>query len=92
MTTTRRSPTKTVVATGAALLVLWAASFGLSYVPLGRAAIAVALVIAVAKAALVAGVFMELARERTSIRLSFAAACGLAIVLVGLMVADVVTR
>lgn len=81
-----------LVGVGAALLVLWAASFGLSYVPLGGAALPVALAIAAAKAGLVLLFFMELVREPATIRLAFATGVVLLAVLIGLAVADVGTR
>lgn len=91
MSASRGSP-KQVVFTGAALLALWALSWGLSYVALGAAAVPVALGIAVAKAVLVALVFMELVHERASVVVAFATALVLAMILVGLTSADVLTR
>ena len=85
-------PTKAVVATGAALLMLWGASFALSYVSLGGWALPVALAIAVAKALLVLLVFMELLHESLSMKLAILAAIALLLTLIGLMVADIVTR
>lgn len=90
--TTRELTTKTTLLTGSALLVLWAVSFGLSYVQLGLAALPVALGIAATKAALVVLFFMDLATARPTIRFAFAAAVALVVVLVGLTVADVATR
>jgi cytochrome c oxidase subunit 4 len=81
-----------VTRTGGALLGLWVLSFALSYVHLGAAALPVALVIAVVKAALVIMFFMELLRESLSMKLTLLAAGGLLSILIGLMVADVVTR
>jgi cytochrome c oxidase subunit 4 len=83
---------RTVLVTGAAVLLLWAASFALSYVPLGAAALPVAIAVAVVKAALVALFFMELVTARLSIKMTVLSACVLTLTLVGLMVADVVTR
>lgn len=83
---------KAVLATSAALLFLWAASFGLSFVALGAFALPVALAIAVLKAALVALFFMELAGEALSIRMTLSVALALALILGGLMVADILTR
>lgn len=83
---------KRVAITAAFLLLLWGASLGLSYVPLGAASLAIALAVAAMKAALVAGVFMELFRERASIKIAFASSLALAAILGGLTVADVVTR
>lgn len=91
MSTTRVSLKATLV-TGAAVLFLWAASFALSFVPLGGAALPVALAIAALKAVLVALFFMELARESLSIKMTMMAALSLAVLLGGLMIADIVTR
>lgn len=76
----------------AALVALAAASLGLSYASLGRAAVAVALIVAAAKAAIVLMVFMELAREPATSRLAVFAAASLLGVLVALVAADVATR
>ncbi len=74
------------------LFVLWAVSFGLSYVHLGWASLPVALVIAASKAVLVALFFMELVHARPSIVVTVLVALVLAAILVGLTVADVITR
>jgi cytochrome c oxidase subunit 4 len=79
-------------ATGAVLITLWAASFGLSYAHLGAAALPVALAIAAIKATLVFLVFMELALESFSIRFAIVAAISMIALLIGLMAADVATR
>jgi cytochrome c oxidase subunit IV len=91
MTNARVSP-KLVLGTGIALLAAWAASFALSYVALGAAAIPLALGIAAVKALLVLVFFMELAHERASIRLTLISAFALLSILLGLTVADVLTR
>lgn len=83
---------KVVTRTGSALLALWVLSFGLSYAPLGALSLPIALAIAVTKAALVVMFFMELVRESLSMKLTLLAAGGLLAILIGLMVADVVTR
>lgn len=83
---------RAVVRTGVALLVLWGASFALSYVPLGEASLPVALGIAAVKAALVGLFFMELVAETFSIKVTMLSAGALVAVLIGLMVADVATR
>ena len=83
---------RTTLTTGVALLALWALSFGLSFVPLGVLALPLALVIACAKATLVALYFMELAREHLSIKLTLVTAVLLVILLGSLMVADILTR
>ncbi len=91
MTATRVSRLATWM-TGAALLALWAASFGLSYVDLGGAAMPVALAIACAKAILVLLVFMELIATPLSTRLTILSALSMIALLIGLMAADVATR
>jgi cytochrome c oxidase subunit 4 len=78
--------------TAFALVVLWAASFGLSYVDLGRASLAVALGIAALKAVLVVLVFMELLHEKTSVKLAAASALLTITIFVTLVAADVATR
>lgn len=83
---------KVVARTGSALLALWVLSFGLSYVHLGTASLPIALGIAATKAVLVVLFFMELLRESLSMKLTLLAAGGLLAILIGLMVADVVTR
>jgi cytochrome c oxidase subunit 4 len=83
---------KTVLWTGIALLALWAASFGLSYVSLGDASLVVALAIAAVKAGLVAMFFMELLHESFSMKLAILSAGALLALLIGLMIADIVTR
>jgi cytochrome c oxidase subunit 4 len=89
---TTSTSAKPIVLTGAALLALWAASFGLSYVALGSWALPVALAIAVVKAVLVVLVFMELLHASLSIKLTILAALALLLTLIGLMVADIATR
>jgi cytochrome c oxidase subunit 4 len=76
----------------AALLVLWGASWGLSYVELGGWSLPVALTIAAAKAALVVLVFMEIAFEKASIHATLATGLAMIAVLVFFMIADVKTR
>jgi len=83
---------RVVIRTGGALFALLALSFGLSYVPLGIAAIPVALGIAAVKAILVVLFFMELLRESLSMKLSVLAAGGLLAFLLGLVIADVALR
>jgi cytochrome c oxidase subunit IV len=78
--------------TWVALMLLAGASLGLRFAHLGALGMVVALAIAVVKAALVALVFMELALERASVRIAFAAGLFMIALLVTLMVADVVTR
>jgi cytochrome c oxidase subunit IV len=83
---------RTTFVTLLALLGLTAASFALSYVHLGVLNIPVALVIASVKAALVVTIFMELAVEKFSVKLSLVMGFVFVILLIGLMVADVATR
>jgi cytochrome c oxidase subunit 4 len=85
-------PLKTVLGTGVAVLVLWALSFAVSYVPMGAASLAVALGIAALKAALVALFFMELVRETLSVKLTMVGAVVMVMILMTLMVADIATR
>lgn len=83
---------RTIVRTTVALFVLWGASFGLSFLSLGAASLPLALAIAAVKAIVVALFFMELVAAKPSVVLTVAAAVVLAAILIGLMVADVVTR
>jgi cytochrome c oxidase subunit IV len=83
---------RTTFVTLLALLGLTAARFALSYVHLGVLNIPVALVIASVKAALVVTIFMELAVEKFSVKLSLVMGFVFVILLIGLMVADVATR
>jgi cytochrome c oxidase subunit 4 len=83
---------KAVLVTGAAVLALWVASFVISYVPLGGAALVVALGIAALKAALVALFFMELVRGSLSVKLTIASAVALTAILIAFMLADIATR
>jgi cytochrome c oxidase subunit 4 len=78
--------------TWAALMALAALSFALRFAHLGKLGMAVALAIAAVKAVLVGLVFMELAFERASIRLAFAAGILTIVVMLALMIGDVVTR
>ena len=83
---------RVVVRTGGALFALWALSFALSYVHLGAAALPVAIGIAAVKAALVVAFFMELLHGSLSMKLTLLAAGLLLALLIGLVVADIVTR
>jgi cytochrome c oxidase subunit 4 len=84
--------TRATTITAAALLVLWLASFGASYLHLGAFALPVALLIAGAKVLLVALFFMELAVERFQMAATVLTALTLVALLVALMAADVRTR
>jgi cytochrome c oxidase subunit 4 len=78
--------------TWAALMALAAISLAFRFAHLGRLGMVVALGIAAVKAVLVGLVFMELAFERASIRIAFAAGLFMIVVMLALMIADVVTR
>jgi cytochrome c oxidase subunit 4 len=78
--------------TWAALMVLAAISFALRFAHLGKLGMPVALAIAAIKVVLVGLVFMELAFEKASIRLAFAAGLLMILVMLALMIGDVVTR
>lgn len=80
---------KSVLFTGVALFVLWALSFGLSYVDTGAASVPIALGIAAVKAGLVVLFFMELAHASFTIKMTLVTAAALTAVLMGLMIADV---
>jgi cytochrome c oxidase subunit 4 len=83
---------RSIAFTSIALLALWASSWGLSTLDLGRWALTAALAIAVVKAALVALIFMELLHVRASVRVIAATALMMLALLVGLVVVDVVAR
>jgi cytochrome c oxidase subunit 4 len=74
------------------LMVLAGTSLALRFAHLGDLGAGVALGIALVKAVLVGLVFMELLFEKPSVRLAFAAGLVMVSILIGLMVADVVTR
>jgi caa(3)-type oxidase subunit IV len=78
--------------TWAALMALAALSLALRFAHLGPLGMVAALGIAVVKVVLVGLVFMELAFERASVRLAFAAGLLMIVVMLALMVGDVVTR
>jgi cytochrome c oxidase subunit 4 len=92
MTTHAHVSLRTVLRTGAAVVVLWAISFAVSYVPLGVLSLPIALAVALMKAVLVALFFMELVRATLSIKMTMFVACALTLTLVGFMVADIATR
>jgi cytochrome c oxidase subunit 4 len=75
-----------------ALLALTALSLALSFAHLGPTDVAVALVIAAVKTALVAVFFMHLAQERFSVAMLPALGVFLFLLLVALTVTDVATR
>jgi cytochrome c oxidase subunit IV len=80
------------VVTWAVLLVLAAATYGLSRLDLGAWQVAVALGIAVVKGLLVALVFMHLLEHGAVNRVFFGVAFGFIVLLIGLTTADIVTR
>jgi cytochrome c oxidase subunit 4 len=82
----------TTFATWIVLLVLTAASFALSYVHLGVLNIPVAILIAGIKGTLVVMIFMELAVEKFSVKVTLVVSVLFVLLLVVLMVGDVVTR
>lgn len=88
----RQSSAAALLGTGLGLVLLAAASFGLSFVNIGVWALPAALVIAAFKAALVVLVFMELRHERASVKLASLAAVMMLLLLVTLTAADVATR
>jgi cytochrome c oxidase subunit 4 len=88
----RMTSATAILSTAALLLLLAGGSFWLSFLHLGQAALPVALGIAALKAALVVLVFMELAKERASLQLAALSAIVMLLLLVGLTVADVLTR
>ena len=78
--------------TGVAVIVLWIASWAISYADLGAWNLVVALGIAALKAALVILVFMEIVVERTSVHTALAAGIAMIAILFAFMIADVRTR
>jgi cytochrome c oxidase subunit 4 len=80
------------VVTWGALVLLTAASFGCSLLRLGGWDVVVSLVIATAKATLVAAVFMHLLEERFASRAVLLVAGILLTILIVLTSADVLTR
>lgn len=76
----------------AALLALVLSSLALAYVPLGAGNLAVGLGIALAKGALVAALYMELARETAAVRIAAAVALATWLLLAGLGSVDYATR
>ncbi|MEO7093442.1 MAG: cytochrome C oxidase subunit IV family protein [Polyangiales bacterium] len=83
---------RTFALTFLALLLLAAASYGLSFVHLGVLSIPAAMAISLAKAVLVVLFFMELIVERYTTRVVVVVSVGMLLLLIGFMVADVWTR
>lgn len=77
---------------GGLLIALALSSFGLSFIRLGEFALPLALLIAVAKGAIVVLVFMRLGHETPSVQLAALAAVLMLLLLAGLMSADAFTR
>ena len=75
-----------------ALMLFAGLSFLLSFVDLGAMTVPAAMLISLAKAALVAIFFMELIEQRFVNRFVLIAAAAFVVLLVALMVADVLTR
>lgn len=83
---------RTTLATGAVILALWGANWALRGADLGAWSIVLAVGIASIQVILGALVFMELASASSSVVLSFLTCIGMFGLLLGFMVADVVTR
>ncbi|HET8749074.1 MAG TPA: cytochrome C oxidase subunit IV family protein [Ramlibacter sp.] len=81
-----------LLAAWAVLIVLMLASLGSAYVPLGRGNVAVGLAIALAKAGIVAALFMGLARAPALLRVVGCFALGTLLLLIGLSGIDYATR
>ena len=91
MTRTQRPPL-ILVLSWLALLALLGTTVTIAYVPLGMANTVIAMIIAVAKGAIVAVIFMEL-RERNPLTLAFAGAGFFWLgIMLWLALADYVTR
>jgi cytochrome c oxidase subunit 4 len=88
----KRVTPSTTGRTAAALLVLWMASWAMSYVDLGTWSLVIALGIAAVKAVLVVLFFMEIVLERVSVHATLAAGLAMVTLLIVFMVADVRTR
>jgi cytochrome c oxidase subunit 4 len=88
----KRVSKRATMRTGGALLLLWGASWGLSYLDLGAWSFVIAFGIAAAKAVLVVLFFMEIAVEETSVHATLVTGLAMIAVLIAFMVADVKTR
>ena len=87
-----RSHTRAYLWTASILLALLGLTVGLAHLPLGPVAAIVALSIAIAKATLVALVFMHLNVARPVTRLFAGAALFWLLLLIGLTLSDILTR
>lgn len=83
---------RNILPTWAGLMALLAATVATAYLPLGGGNLVLSLGIAVAKAALVAVIFMQLRRPNPLLRLAAAAALVFLTFLFSLIYADVLTR
>ena len=75
-----------------ALFALFGTSWWLSYLPLGRWSIPIALGIAVAKGVIILTAFMRLHRQPVANRVVVGVAVALVVILVGLVAVDAVRR
>jgi caa(3)-type oxidase subunit IV len=89
---THRATSRSYLFVFGGLMVLAAVSYAISFAPLGDMRVPAALAISVAKVALVAVFFMELIDQRATNRFVPVAALLLIVTLIGLMIADVLTR
>jgi cytochrome c oxidase subunit 4 len=87
-----KTSARAYVLTFAALVLLAALSLVLSLIELPRVGLPIALAVAATKALLVLFIFMHLAEQRFSHRATMLLSAGFVALLVGLTVADVVSR
>jgi cytochrome c oxidase subunit 4 len=73
-------------------MALWGVSWGMSYVDLGAASLAIAFGIAALKAVLVVLFFMEIIHEKTSIHATVVTGLAMIVVMITFIVADIRTR
>ena len=92
MERTRRTPLRHTLWIAVALLALWLASWAISYASLGAWSLVIAIGIAALKALLVVLVFMELAIEPASVRVTLLTGLTMVAVLMVFMMLDVETR
>jgi cytochrome c oxidase subunit 4 len=83
---------RTYIGTWLALMLLFALTLGSSFIPLGGFNTAVNVAIAVAKAALVAIIFMKLRMSSALVRLAAVAGVAWLMILIGLSLTDVLSR
>ena len=82
----------TLLGVGLALLVLTTTSFGIAHLPLGSAALPVALSIAAIKSLLIALFFMHLLEQRASNALVFGTAVFFLVLMLGVTLLETATR